>query len=115
MLPFLFSLAQSNCSSATNCLQCVDTNGCFYCRDNKTDRCHSVDDSRFRACGDRSSDRDAACVAELGGDAIQRNRYLIGAAFLVAAIAVDLTVRFCSEIEVDQPEQQGGVLAKHDN
>jgi hypothetical protein len=104
MIGFLVALAAGdNCTvlGETNCVLCVDTkidgHTCGFCR--TTRLCFDTGATNFTECdpSNRSSSRDLVCVAELGGDAIPRNRYIIGAVFLALAIAVDVTIRFCSD------------------
>lgn len=95
----LFALIKSEDNPAlcyqeeTNCLKCVDTEGCGYCRTNKL--CYFTNSTaEFDQCKDRSTTRDQKCVAELGGDAKPLVRYLIGGIFMIVAVLVDLSCRF---------------------
>lgn len=102
---FVSSEEESECNftgKALNCLNCVD-HGCQYCRDESTNKylCISVNSTIAKECKDFSTTRDSKCVAELGYDAIPKNRYIIGVCFIVLALAVDLSVRFCSKPKVN--------------
>lgn len=103
---FFFATPEEvNCTftgEALNCVNCVD-HGCRYCRSKSTNTnlCVSVNQTGVDDCEDFSTDRDNKCVAELGYDAIPKNRYIIGACFIVLAVAVDLSVRFCSKPKVN--------------
>lgn len=77
----------------TNCLKCIDTEDCGFCRTNKL--CFKKNLLSLNCTAeDSSTTRDAKCVAELGGDARPAVRYAVGIAFIGLAILVDLSCRF---------------------
>ncbi|KAK8898706.1 hypothetical protein M9Y10_000998 [Tritrichomonas musculus] len=77
----------------TNCLKCVDTDGCGFCRTDKL--CYKAKFLKTNCTsGDSSTTRDRKCVAELGGDANPVVRYIVGTVFIIVAILVDLSCRF---------------------
>ena len=90
----LASLVSECVKSKTNCLRCLEDEGCIFCLTDGL--CYQGDSWEARQCLDNETTRTERCVKELGGDASSGVRYGIGFAVLSAAIIIDVTVRICA-------------------
>lgn len=96
--------AKTNCTEySKSCMLCMQhSDACFYCFGQKDGGNACIDLVSFNEteCSGKSREVDKKCVETLGGDAINRNRYIIGTCVLVLGILTDLIVRFCSKPQV---------------
>ena len=102
MLFALFALLAADdtkCREKPNCLSCLDTADCFFCRssDEKINGCYPLS-ANETVCqgGEVEKERTKKCVEELGGDAKDSVRYAIGGTILAVAIIIDITIRIFS-------------------
>lgn len=109
MFSFLFSLAISGpehdpCSSYnSSCLLCMEhKDSCFFCfgKTAAEDKCVSTVALNETTCEHVTRQTDIRCIETLGGDAIQKNRYIIGSLVIAVGLMIDLIVRFCSRPQV---------------
>lgn len=94
LLLILSSLVSECIKSRTNCLRCLEDDGCIFCLTDNL--CYQEDSWEGRHCLNNETTRTDRCVKELGGDANKGVRYAIGFAVLSAAIITDVTVRICA-------------------
>ena len=78
----------------TNCLRCLEDDGCVFCLTDSM--CYEANSSALESCEEIEDVRTDRCVQELGGDANKSVRYAIGFSVLAATIVVDAVVRIIS-------------------
>ena len=91
-----------------NCFLCMSRPGCVFVRKEKLCiAANSTEIEKYQEA-DKTLKLDAECARDLGGDAIPSVRYAIGICVVVAAVIIDLSVRFLSvrQTRKDAYEQQ---------
>lgn len=79
-----------------NCFLCMSRPGCVFVRKEKL--CIAANSTEIEKYdeADKTLELNAECARDLGGDAEPSVRYAIGACVIVAAVVIDLSVRFLS-------------------